>query len=71
MSKPFKEPPYVCDVEVNVVTEVSANVGVSVHQGAVQGGSTYADHHGNQTEQQQDQAGISTYVIYKKDNGQM
>lgn len=65
MSKPFKEPAYVRDVEVDVVSEVGANVGVRVHQGAVEGGPAYADHHGNQTQQQQDQAGISTYLIYK------
>lgn len=64
-SEPFEEPPYVCDVEVDVVSEVGANVGVSVHQGAVEGSPAYADHHGNQTQQQQDQAGISTDLVYK------
>ncbi|KAA8583305.1 hypothetical protein FQN60_015851 [Etheostoma spectabile] len=64
VSEPFKEPPYAQDVEVDVVSEVGANVGVGAHQGAVEGGPAYADHHGNQTQQQQDQAGIPTYLIY-------
>lgn len=65
MSEAFKEPPYVCDVEVDVVREVGADVGVTAHQGAVEGGPAYADHHGDQTEQQQDQAGISTDLVCK------
>ncbi len=44
---------------------ISQNIGVGVHQGAVEGDPTYADHHGDQTQQQQDQTGISTYLIYK------
>lgn len=63
MSEPFEEPPNVHDIEVDVVSEVGANVGVSVHQGAVESGPAYADHHGDQTQQQQDQAGVSTYLI--------
>lgn len=66
-SEPFEEPPHVHDVEVHVVSEVGANVGVSVHQRAVEGGPAYADHHGNQTQQQKDQAGISAYLICKKE----
>lgn len=66
-SEPFQEPPYVCDVEFDVVSEVSANVGVSVHQGAVQGGPTDANHHGNHTQQEQDQAGVSTHLICKRE----
>lgn len=65
MSEPLKEPPHGRDVEVDVVSEVGANVGVRVHQGAVEGGPANADHHGNQTEQQQDQAGVSTNLICK------
>lgn len=68
MSEPFKEPPYVHHVEVDVVSEVGANVGVSVHQGAVESGPAYADHHSNQAQQQEDQAGISTYLIYEVRN---
>lgn len=67
VSEAFKEPPHVCDVEVDVVREVGANVGVSAHQGAVEGGPADADHHGDQAEQQQDQAGISTDLVYKQD----
>lgn len=66
-SQPFQEPPYVCDVEVDVVSEVGANVGVSVHQGAVQGGPTDADHHGNHTQQEQDQAGVSTHLVCNRE----
>lgn len=51
MPEPFKEPPHVHDIEVDVVSEVGANVGVSVHQGAVESGPAYADHHGDQTQQ--------------------
>lgn len=65
MHQPVKEPPHVHDVEIDVVSEVGANVRISVHQGAVQSGPTYADHHGNQAQQQEDQAGISTHLIYK------
>lgn len=67
MSEAFKEPADVRDVEVDVVREVGANVGVSAHQGAVQGGPADTDHHGDQTEQQQDQARVSGHLIYKSD----
>lgn len=63
MGEPFKEPPHVHDVEVDVVSEVGANVGVTVRQRAVEGRPADADHHGNQTQQQQDQAGISTHLL--------
>lgn len=63
MSEPFKEPPYVHDVEVDVLSEVGANGGVGVHQGAVESGPAYADHHSNQAQQQEDQAGVSTHLI--------
>lgn len=67
MAEPNEEPPYVHDVEVDVVGEVGANVRVRTHQGAVQSGPTYADHHSNQAQQQEDQAGISTHLIYKRE----
>lgn len=63
MGEAFKEPPHAHDVEVCVVGEVGADVGVSVHQRAVEGRPAYADHHGNQTQQQQDEAGIPAHVV--------
>jgi len=62
--EPFQEPPRVGDVEVDVVSEVGANVGVSVHQRAEEGRAADADHHGNQAQQQQDQAGVSARLIW-------
>lgn len=49
--EPFKEPPYIHNVEIDVVSEVGANVRVRVHQGAVESGPAYANHYGNQTQQ--------------------
>ena len=63
LPEPSIKPTYVCDVEVDVVTEVDANVGVIVYQGTVDGSPTDADHHSKQTQQQEDQAGISKYLI--------
>lgn len=65
MSEAFEEPPHARNVEVDVVCEVGADVGVSAHKGAVEGGPAYADHHGDETQQQQDQAGISANLIYE------
>lgn len=65
--EPFEEPPDGHHVEVNVLSEVGANVRVRVHQGAVEGGPAYADHHGNQTQQQQDQARISTHLVCEEE----
>lgn len=67
VSEALEEPPHVRDVEVDVVREVGANVGVRAHQGAVEGGPADADHHGDQTEQQQDEAGISADLICERD----
>ena len=63
MSEPLKESPDVCGVKVDVVSEVGADVGVRVHHGAVQRRPAYADHHGDQTQQQQDKTRIASYLI--------
>lgn len=63
MSKTSEETPHVRHVEVDVASEVGANVGRRVHQGAVERGPAYADHHGNQTQQDQDQAGVSAHLV--------
>lgn len=52
MYEPVEETPQVDNVEVDVFREVGANVGVCVHQGAVQSGSSDADHHSDRTQQQ-------------------
>jgi len=65
VSEPLNKPSYICDVEVHIVSEVGADVGVSVHHRAVERSPTYADNHRDQTQQQQDKAGISTHLIYK------
>lgn len=52
--EPFNEPPHVHDIEVDIVSEIGADVGVSVQQGAVERSPTYTDHHSNQAQQQQD-----------------
>ena len=62
-----KDPLHVYDVEVDVVWEVCAYAGVGVHQGAVQGRAADADHHGNRTQQQQDQTRVSTRLICKQE----
>lgn len=66
LSKAFQETPRVRDVEVDVLSEVGADVGVSVHQSAVERSPAYADHHGDQTQQQQDETGVSSDVIYEE-----
>lgn len=63
MSEFVYEAPYVDNVEVYVMREVSADVGVGVHQGAVQRCPAHADHHGNQAQQQQDQTWVSAHLI--------
>lgn len=63
--EPFKEPPHVQDIEVHIVSKVGADIGVGVHQGAVECSPSNADHHSNQAQQQQNQAGITTHLIYK------
>lgn len=60
---PFKELLHIWDVEVNVVGEVCADVGVSAQQGAVEGSPPNADHHREQTKQQQNKEGVSTHII--------
>lgn len=66
MPEAFQELPHICEVEVGVVREVGADVGVAAHQGAVEGSAAYADHHGDETQQEQDQAGISSSLFYKQ-----
>ena len=43
--------------------EVSANAGVASHQRAVEGGPTDANHHGDQAQQQEDEAGVAPDLI--------
>lgn len=64
--EPFNQPPHVHDIKVDIVSEVGADVGVSVQQGAVERSPTYTDHHSNEAQQQQDQAGVSAHLICKK-----
>lgn len=45
--EPFNEPPHVHDIKVDIVSEIGADVGVSVQQGAVERSPTHTDHHSN------------------------
>lgn len=63
--EPFNEPPHVHDIKVDIVSEIGADVGVSVQQGAVERSPTHTDHHSNEAQQQQDQAGVSAHLICK------
>lgn len=63
VSELFEKPPHIRQVEVYVVGEVDANVGVSVHQSAVESSPSQADHHGDQTQQQQDQARVPAHFL--------
>lgn len=65
-AEPFHEPPHVHDIKVDIVSEVGADVGVSVQQGAVERSPAHTDHHSNEAQQQQDQAGVSAHLICKK-----
>lgn len=62
-SEAGQEPSYAGDVEVDVVREVGANAGVAPHQGAAEGGPANANHHGDEAQQQQDEAGIAADFI--------
>lgn len=62
-SEASQEASYVCNVEVDVVREVSANAGVAAHQHAVEGGPANANHHGDEAQQQQDEAGIAADLL--------
>lgn len=46
-------------VEVGIPGKVLANGRVSVSQGAVKGGAAQTDHHGNEAEQEEQEAGVS------------
>lgn len=50
-------------VEVRVPGEVLADRGLDVAQGAVQRRPAQTDHHGNQAEQEEQQAGVSAADI--------
>lgn len=46
-------------VEVRISGKVPANRRVRVSQGAVKGGATQTDHHGNEAKQKEEEAGVS------------
>lgn len=46
-------------VKVRIPGKVLANGRVSVSQGAVKGGATQTDHHGNEAKQEEEEAGVS------------
>lgn len=66
MSQPVKEPADFHHVEVDVESEVGADVGVGAHQGAVESRPHDADHHGDGAQQQQDQAGVPTRLVCRE-----
>lgn len=70
VSEPFEEPTNIWDVEVDVVGEVRADVGVRPHQGAVECSPSNTDHHRHQTQQQQDETRVSSHLVYKEDMNQ-
>lgn len=55
---------YLANIKVCISGEVLTDWGVGVAQRAVQGGATHTDHYGNQTQQEEEQAGVSTADIY-------
>jgi len=54
------------NVEVGIPGEVLADRGVVISQGAVESGAAHTDHYGNQTKQEEEQAGVPTANIYRE-----
>lgn len=60
---------YLAKVEVCISWEVLTNWGMGVAQSAVKGCAAYTDHYGNQTEQEEKQAGVHAANIYGETEG--
>lgn len=56
-------------VEVGVPGEVLAHRGVGVAQGAVEGRAAQADHHGDQAEEEEEQARVPAAHICTEEGG--
>lgn len=57
----------VTHVEVCVSREVLADWGVGVTQSTVQGGAAHTDHYSDQTEQEEEEAGVPTADLYRRE----
>lgn len=57
---------YLANVEVCISGEVLTDWGVGIAQSTVKGGATHTDHYGNQTKQEEKQAGVPTANIYRE-----
>lgn len=56
-----------CEVEVRVPRKVGADGGVGVAQSTVEGSASQADHHGDQAEQEEEQARVSAHLVWRRE----
>lgn len=55
---------HLAQVKFNIVGEVSAHAGLSVAQSTVQRCSAHTDHHGDHTQQEEEQTGVQAHFIW-------